>query len=384
MNKKIWLAFVILVVLAGGSLSGCGSTTQKTAPANMQNVVANGNENQNETKPEPQKELREAILKVEKGEVDLRRGSDSQTINTSAVLKEGDMITTGSKSEAMIVFADDSVVRLNENTQIFLSTIDLSEKEKQIDMLQSFGETWHKVSTLLGNDRYSVRHGDTIVGVRGTVFDLRIPAKKKIQLSVISSQVEVINARTKKSQLVKERNALLYDEEKPEFNLSSKLYEDLSSSPWFENNNKADEVLDELKKTEPDLFEYYREAENLNLFPDTLPVLDSEGNTNSVSENWWEAPELYKQLPAEYMKEYEAGWREYEKFLQEMKTMNLDIDWAEYDAAMESLKNLNMNFDIPDEVYDSMEQLKNMNFSLPPDMPKIPSYQIPAYEIPSY
>lgn len=376
MNKKILFSILILIVLAGGGFFVYQMMTKNSVPVETQNVVSNTN--QNETKTDDGKVLREAILKVEKGEASLQRGEDIQTITTSAVLTEGDMITTKKDATAMIVFADSSIVRLKENTEVYLSAINISDEGKQIDMIQTFGETWHKVNELMKGDRYTVRNSNTIVGVRGTVFDLLIPDKQKLTVSVLSHSVEVVDTTTKQSETVQEKNALLYDEAKTKFVVSPKLYEDLSASAWFAENKKADDQIDQLQQTNPHLFDYYVKKENLQLLPDTVPPLKINPLPRGI--NWWEDPLYHQQLPAEYLQQMEAGLRAYEEFLRTVGNMN--FNWQEYEDALNTIKNMNLNISIPPDVYKSLDQLKNMNYTVP-TIPDTTNLQVPTLPPPS-
>lgn len=377
MKKNIWIAIIVLIILAGGGWIWYQWTRQ---PAHAPQTNTQTNENQNMKLPNEEKVLRTAILMVEKGEVSLQRQSETETVTDSAVLKEGDMVTTKADSKATIVFADDSIVRLNENTQLYLTVIDLESENKTIDMMQSFGETWHKVENFMSGDLYTVQHGNTIVGVRGTVFDMQVREQNKVLVSVISHKVEVADRLAKKSEEILENSAFLYDEKQHVFKVSEKLYKELSSTDWFEVNRKADKAIQELEQKVENVFDYYLDEKNLTLFTGEVIQRITNENINALLE-WWDNPNLYQKLPPEYLRAYEEGMKAYEKYIQTIGNMN--INWQEYEKTLQMIENMNLNVSIPDDVYNAIDSLKNLNVNFtPPDMPDLNLLDVPA-NIPS-
>ena len=103
-----------------------------------------------------------AQLHIESGSVLVNGQAAVDDVN----LKEGDLIETGTDSEATVILYESLVINLEPNTKITLD--DLTQAYPKI--IQEKGETWNKFTKLSGVTAYSIISGNTVASVRGTAF----------------------------------------------------------------------------------------------------------------------------------------------------------------------------------------------------------------------
>lgn len=106
--------------------------------------------------------------------------------SSSAVIQTGSQVRTVEGS-AYVLFPDNSMMSIDKNTIV---TIEYS-KEK-VSILQTLGNTYHRVKTLESGQQYEVRTPGTLAAVRGTTFAVLFDNKtKKSNVKVIESKVSV-------------------------------------------------------------------------------------------------------------------------------------------------------------------------------------------------
>jgi hypothetical protein len=175
---KMWIVLGITILglsLAAGIIKIAGNRSAKTASSGdsalPQSPVS--------VSPAPSEIKSSAkVLKTE-GEVNLTRNSQQSKINVDDILYEKDIIQTSAKSSAIIVFlANDSTVRLDENTKIEISLYTGDGQDTKINLDQPFGKTWHRIKKLLGqNSSYEVNAPTVVASVRGTGFGVDADSK---------------------------------------------------------------------------------------------------------------------------------------------------------------------------------------------------------------
>jgi len=88
------------------------------------------------------------------------------------VLQKDDRLTTGSGSDAQVIFFDASVLRIKELSDITIKEMTMSPKTVQLR--QDAGDTWSRVLKIAGIASYEVETPTTVATVRGTGFGVRV------------------------------------------------------------------------------------------------------------------------------------------------------------------------------------------------------------------
>ncbi len=117
------------------------------------------------------------------GEASFTRDANTFALVPNTTLIQSDAIKTGPRSTASLLLGDGSVVRLNENTSIQLSTYTKTENTWEIRLKQFAGTTWNRVQKLAGVSKYEIETSTTVATVRGTAFS--------VDVSDDSAQVDV-------------------------------------------------------------------------------------------------------------------------------------------------------------------------------------------------
>lgn len=158
-------------------------------------------------------------------------------------LKESDIIKTGKSGEAEIIFYDGAALRLNYNTEVIVSKLDL----KNVEVKQNQGETWTKLLKISGISRYNIVTPQTIASVRGTGFKISVE-KDKTEVGVNDGIVHV--AKIEDSKIVdeidvKEKQEAIIEKEDEEIEITK-----FETDEWVEENVKEDEEFVEEKVEE--------------------------------------------------------------------------------------------------------------------------------------
>jgi len=112
----------------------------------------------------PVVEAKSTILQNVFGNVQVFRDGESLKGQNDFVLLQGDVVKTENKSKAMIRFFDDSISRLQENTEVVLSRLFLDETGSVTEVLLDVrgGVVWSKVCKFVpGDTEFSVK-GDNV------------------------------------------------------------------------------------------------------------------------------------------------------------------------------------------------------------------------------
>ncbi len=142
-----------------------------------------------------------AVLKSADGEVEVNGAQAEQ----KSKLFEGDKIKTGIGS-ATVVFFGNSLMRMDNNTEIVLKV--LSREDSEVAIKQKTGRTWNKVVKKIqsnygadafgGVEKYGVDLPTAVATVRGTSFSCKLDsvsvAKGEVNLKTNSQTEEVENS----------------------------------------------------------------------------------------------------------------------------------------------------------------------------------------------
>ncbi len=175
-----------------------------------------------------------ATLAYQQGNVLVKvADGDWQTVETDAVLHEGDSISTGEESDikAIIELENGDIIRLGYNTEIFFTSL----KTDAVKISQVSGASYHRVS----KDRsevYEVETPELTTQAMGTAFDV-VMGDDKIEVGVVESKVRLITS---------ESNEELKEGEIAEVNITDKdisigvLGEEKLKNNWYTWNKEED------------------------------------------------------------------------------------------------------------------------------------------------
>lgn len=130
---------------------------------------------------------------------------DAQVIpgTQNFLLKADDVVRTGANSKAVIRFLDQSVSRLDENTEVKISKLFMNPANKTetvVELVLHRGRLWSRVINLINNfSRFQVKAKNTVaVAKKKAAFDVSVTAKGKAKISAVKNQVDLVVATDKK------------------------------------------------------------------------------------------------------------------------------------------------------------------------------------------
>ena len=129
-----------------------------------------------------------ARLFVTKDSVELRPADSGEWISVDGSIEvlTGSSIRTNESGLAEVMFDDGSVMRLNNSTEIILTSLPSTTTSTVTELL--IGETWNRIVNLGQGKTYEVETANAIALVRGSAFSMK---QKNKLLGVYSVQHEV-------------------------------------------------------------------------------------------------------------------------------------------------------------------------------------------------
>jgi hypothetical protein len=129
------------------------------------------------------------------GRIEIRRAQMKEWLPAQVDMPVyfGDTVRSGSDGEGEIVLTDESLLKINPNTQLAVNTI-ISPVEKKNSILLFFGRIWNKVSgKALKRKTFEVQTPTAVCGVRGTDFTTAAYEDGTMLVQVRSGQVHLDN-----------------------------------------------------------------------------------------------------------------------------------------------------------------------------------------------
>lgn len=143
------------------------------------------------------------VLEEAVGDVTILRDSSAQPGTAGLLLKVDDVIKTGKASKAVIRFLDQSVSRLDENTEIRISKLfvnPLNKTETIVELVLNEGRLWSRVINLIDNiSRFQVKAKNTVAVVKKkAAFNVSVSSGGGAKVSAVQNHVDVLVATDKK------------------------------------------------------------------------------------------------------------------------------------------------------------------------------------------
>lgn len=163
------------------------------------------------------------VLEIDTGTVS-KNGSLAKTGDT---LNNGDKLHTAKNSAATLTFPDNSVLRLDENTDISIT----SASNLKISIFQSLGRTWSKT-----NHSFEIQTPTAVATATNAAFATTVNPGQ-------STNIDVDNGAVKVSTLSIDAGFGIDLASKQQKLFKRVISEELKNSPWYKNNQLRDKQL---------------------------------------------------------------------------------------------------------------------------------------------
>ncbi len=175
MHKKLLVLTVILLVTALGAVPALAKSGA-AAKSKAENGIG--------------------TLFVKNGQVELLRNSKTKWIKAKKgmLLFEGDRLKTRELARAAVILDDGSIIRLNENTDLFFK-VRQAKKKNRIKLL--LGHLWAKVKKLDHGQELEIETPSAVAAIKGTEFELKVLPDGKVRLIVWDGLVDFFNSHGK-------------------------------------------------------------------------------------------------------------------------------------------------------------------------------------------
>ena len=143
----------------------------------------------------PVVEAKDTVLQSVSGDVQIFRDGESLKGQDDFILLQGDVVKTEEESKAMIRFFDDSISRLQENTEVVLSRLFLDETGSITEVLLDVrgGVVWSKVCKFVpGDTEFSVKGENVVARARDVAaFNVSTQEKGDFKIDVFENKVDL-------------------------------------------------------------------------------------------------------------------------------------------------------------------------------------------------
>jgi len=158
-------------------------------------------------------------------------------------LKNKSFVKTGADTLAHIIFSDNSMISLDKNTEV-----QVVFEAKNRNILQSTGNSWHRLRKITEGGNYQVETSNTLATVRGTIFGLKIEPNLDSGVYVLENQVQVDQTALENGKKVVKNTQLVAENKHlnvPNFDEANEIIlTDISdakkNTDWFERNRLLD------------------------------------------------------------------------------------------------------------------------------------------------
>lgn len=276
----IWMAVIVVLVIgvAAGGYMYTLSIQSGVAPSPVSVVVTATPTPTNTATVVP---IAKATLMVEQGTIQQIRGVQTMMITNESEVLVGDQLKTGANDQGFIIFPDNDVIRLATNTHITLQALVSSDTESKVAILQSSGNTWSHVQSILDRKHdYSVQSPTLVATVRGTVFNFSVDASQQQSwVGVYESKVDVTRTSDQSKVLVSAGDFATENNGTGQSMAVKKMEADKMDSPWFKQNITKDQNLELLmeKSGQASLSKDYLRKNRASFFknlPSVQPTLN--------------------------------------------------------------------------------------------------------------
>lgn len=245
--------FVLIVVIAGALAAGYlwwQNSKLQPQPTPSPTVTASVTPTPTAT---PTSSPETALILIEEGKVQVTHENSDTMVEEQSTVFVGDKIKTFPDSKATIIFPDNDVLRLDNNTEITLLDLVSSDTDAKVKIEQNFGNTWSRVESILDKKReYSVETPTLVATVRGTVFNVDATSTDESWVGVTESTVDVERKQDNMQLPVSAGNFSLVKkgiQGKSVTMVAEKLDDTKLGSKWFKDNFTKDQKIRDILGT---------------------------------------------------------------------------------------------------------------------------------------
>lgn len=192
------------------------------------------------------------------GNVSVLRNSEVLPGTPGLLLRADDVIETGSSSSAIIQFLDQSVTRLDQDTEMQISKLFINPANKTetvVEVVLKKGRLWARVVNLIDNfSSFQVKAENAVaVAKRKAAFDVKIMPRGEAKVSAIHNRIDLVvatpNKKVVETSLMKGFSAevKLTDSAAPKIQSQNNLNE---NDEWVSSNLEQDRLYIENVKQE--------------------------------------------------------------------------------------------------------------------------------------
>ncbi len=116
---------------------------------------------------------------------------NSASVEIGDIVKEKDIITTGSDSFCDVKIGS-SIIRIKEESNVVLSSLMRDGDSEKVDLNLSIGKMICKPKKLVKDERFLVKTPTAVAGVRGTQFTVEADKKKTTRIKVYEGNVKAM------------------------------------------------------------------------------------------------------------------------------------------------------------------------------------------------
>ncbi len=240
--KARFTIFVLVIVVLAGLAGGYLWTRGKSQPTIEPTPTMTASPTPTTTAlPET------AAILMEEGKVQLTHEQKDSIVEDQAEVYVGDKIKTFANSKATLIFPDNDVMRLDNDTEITILALVSSDTEAKVRVNLSSGNAWSRVESLLDKKReYSVETSTLVATVRGTVFNVDATNEEESWVGVTESAVDVERKEDKQLMMLATGNFTSVKKSlrgKLAKMLEEKMDDKQLNSSWFKDNNTKDQRI---------------------------------------------------------------------------------------------------------------------------------------------
>lgn len=143
------------------------------------------------------------VLEEISGAVTVARGSTEIFAVPGFLLEKDDIVRTANGSKAVIRFLDQSVTRLDEDTEIKISRLFINPNNKTqtiVELVLNRGQLWTRVVSLIDDlSRFQVKAENALaVAKKKAAFNISVQPNKSARVSAIHNNIDLVVATGKK------------------------------------------------------------------------------------------------------------------------------------------------------------------------------------------
>ncbi len=136
--------------------------------------------------------FQQALITFVAGEVYVKGDADWEFVEIGNIVHPGEVIKVGVDSLCELQFGRDSVVRIQENSEVALKDFWLEPDRSKVDVNLELGSVLCKVSKLSGEESFKVRTRTAVCGIRGTEFMVKVSDTNDTLLAVKEGAVTIV------------------------------------------------------------------------------------------------------------------------------------------------------------------------------------------------